>query len=590
MNEEVKKEENNESVVSVNDSVNTADNSSSDVVSETTTDTPGYNKDEVNIAPITKPAVHFESKKPEEEVSEKKEETEKKVENESITAVESPSQTDTGANTEVTSAPVQPVTPAQPAPAVANPQEATPVVATTQETTPAPVETNKDNGGEFIEKEKKRWPIVLLLILLILGGAFYYYYFIMTKPSTLFNKVVSASYSKLSNNINTNLNNVTKNFSKGEFTGKLILTSENANLVMVNGLTVNTDIQYDKDNKKAYVSGSGSLLGIEIANAKIMLDGDYVYFNIKKDNVQSETYKTKIDASVTAAITENSDLDKYTNSYKYLLDTAKNAFLANVSENKITKTPELRDVDGKKVPAYRINYTYDESENNKILKAILNAYMNDNKSLEELVSLGLGESTEDVKTSLKSMIDEESFTGTEKFETVNVIIYIDMFSSNLLGFNVSRGQAQLSVNVSGNNYTAVITSKEENSTDKVSLTYDSNENRYVLDVDTESIINSIMEEVKANTDSNYVKTEQRNKFSIVYKEKKINDKKIEYSFSFKYFEPTNSEKEMVVIDATGEFNEIDSVNTFDVSNAIDYDALDENAKKEILSSLTSSEE
>ena len=575
MNEEVKKEENTETVVSVNGVENTADSSSSDVVSETTADTPSYNKDEVNIAPITKPAVHFESKNPEEEESEKKEE----VENVNA-VVESPSQTEATTNVGTTNGVAQPADLVQPAPAVSNPQEGT----------PTPVEPNKDNGGEFIEKEKKRWPIILLLILLVLGGAFYYYYFIMTKPSTLFNKVVNASYTKLSNNVSTNLNNVTKNFSKGEFTGKLILTSENANLVMVNGLTVNTDFQYDKDNKKAYVSGSGSLLGIEIANAKIMLDGDYVYFNIKKDDVQSETYKTKIDTSIITTVVENDDLDKYVNSYKYLLDKAKNTFLTNVSENKITKTPELKDVDGKKVPAYKINYTYDESENNKILKAILNAYMNDNKSLEELVTLGLGGSIDDVKTSLKDMIDEENSTDTEKFETINFIIYIDMFNSNLLGFNVSRGQAQLNVKVSGNNYTVVMTSKEEKSTDTVSLTYDSNENRYVLDVDTKSIINSVMEEVKANTDSNYVKTEQRNKFSIVYKEKKINDKKIEYSFSFKYFEPTNSEKEMVVIDATGEFNVIDKVKTFDITNAIDYDSLDENAKKKILSSLIGSEE
>lgn len=575
MNEEVKKEENTETVVSVNGVENTADSSSSDVVSETTADTPSYNKDEVNIAPITKPAVHFESKNPEEEVSEKKEE----VENVNA-VVESPSQTEATTNAGTTNGVAQPADLVQPAPAVSNPQEGT----------STPVEPNKDNGGEFIEKEKKRWPIILLLILLVLGGAFYYYYFIMTKPSTLFNKVVNASYTKLSNNVSTNLNNVTKNFSKGEFTGKLILTSENANLVMVNGLTVNTDFQYDKDNKKAYVSGSGSLLGIEIANAKIMLDGDYVYFNIKKDDVQSETYKTKIDTNITTTVVENDDLDKYVNSYKYLLDKAKNTFLTNVSENKITKTPELKDVDGKKVPAYKINYTYDESENNKILKAILNAYMNDNKSLEELVTLGLGGSIDDVKTSLKDMIDEENSTDTEKFETINFIIYIDMFNSNLLGFNVSRGQAQLNVKVSGNNYTVVMTSKEEKSTDTISLTYDSNENRYVLDVDTKSIINSVMEEVKANTDSNYVKTEQRNKFSIVYKEKKINDKKIEYSFSFKYFEPTNSEKEMVVIDATGEFNVIDKVKTFDITNAIDYDSLDENAKKKILSSLIGSEE
>ena len=69
------------------------------------------------------------------------------------------------------------------------------------------------------------------------------------------------------------------------------------------------------------------------------------------------------------------------------------------------------------------------------------------------------------------------------------------------------------------------------------------------------------------------------------KENKVNDKKTEYTSSFKYFEPTNIEKEYFVIDITGEFNVVDNIKTFDTTNAIDYDALDENAKKEILNSL-----
>lgn len=572
MNEEVKKEENNTEIngVSENNAVQNENVTSNDVMTENTnvnvlaeevkaSDVPQtsevnnneslIDKANVNLAPITKPTVHFDNK-PE------------------VTSTVNPSVTETPVNNNIS------------------------------QNTPLNNFTNNGNvGGEFIEKEKKKWPIVLLLILLVLGGAFYYYYFVMTKPSTLFNKVIEATYTKLSNKIETNINDTVKKYNKGELSGKFILTSENADLVMVNGLTVNMNLGFDKDNKKVYVGGSGSLLGIEMASAKALLDGDYVYFNIKKSGVEGATYKTKIDTSTLPTEEENIDLEKYKNSYKYLIDLGKKTFLANVSESKITKTPELRTVNGKKTPAYKINYTYDKDENKKIKEAILNAYMNDNKALEELVNLGIAETTEEAKTSLKDIIDGKSLdqdcsskdcVKVDNFKTINIVIYIDMLNNNLLGFDMGTDNDKLNVTVNGESYNAVLTyknEKDETMSYSISLSYDSNENRYVLDVDMPSVVGSIINGVSSNTDPNYVKKDYRTKFSVVYKENKVNDKKTEYTSSFKYFEPTNIEKEYFVIDITGEFNVVDNIKTFDTTNAIDYDALDENAKKEILNSL-----
>lgn len=572
MNEEVKKEENNTEIngVSENNAVQNENVTSNDVVTENTnvnvlagevkaSDVPQtsevnnneslIDKANVNLAPITKPTVHFDNK-PE------------------VTSTVNPSVTETPVNNNIS------------------------------QNTSLNNSTNNGNvGGEFIEKEKKKWPIVLLLILLVLGGAFYYYYFVMTKPSTLFNKVIEATYTKLSNKIETNINDTVKKYNKGELSGKFILTSENADLVMVNGLTVNMNLGFDKDNKKVYVGGSGSLLGIEMASAKALLDGDYVYFNIKKSGVEGATYKTKIDTSTLPTEEENIDLEKYKNSYKYLIDLGKKTFLANVSESKITKTPELRTVNGKKTPTYKINYTYDEDENKKIKEAILNAYINDNKALEELVNLGIAETTEEAKTSLKDIIDGKSLdqdcsskdcVEVDNFKTINIVIYIDMLNNNLLGFDMGTDNDKLNVTVNGESYNAVLTyknEKDETMSYSISLSYDSNENRYVLDVDMPSVVGSIINGVSSNTDPNYVKKDYRTKFSVVYKENKVNDKKTEYTSSFKYFEPTNIEKEYFVIDITGEFNVVDNIKTFDTTNAIDYDALDENAKKEILNSL-----
>mgnify|MGYP004673830527 FL=1 len=555
-------------------------------VNETVNSESSVESEKINIAPIASSAVHFDSK-PEE-----------------VKSVE------TVQNSEV-SVPVNNVNPAEAvttptvAPSTATPAEVTNTVNSPAQTTPStPVNTSVDNksGGEFIEKEKKKWPIVLVLVLLVLGGAFYYYYFILTKPSTLFNKVVETTYNKLSNNINTNLQDVTKNFKKGEFSGKLILTSENADLVPVNGLTVNAIIGYDKDNKKAYIGGSGSLLGIEMGDVKMMLDGDYVYFNAKTSSYQTDTYKMKVDTT-TSTVEENSiDLEKYMNSYTYILDLAKKTFLANVSENKVTKTPEMKNVNGKKTPVYKINYTYDKDENDKIRKAVLNAFINDSKALEELVNLGMGETTDDVKTNLQYILDNETSiissnakhedctsqdcVDVDTFETINMVMYIDMFNSSLIELNLSTTDVKFNVNISGNSYNAAITANNsDQTTDTISLSYDGNENRYVLDVDALDALGSAMEKAKENTDTDYVAKNNRVKFSIVYKENKVNDKKIEYTLSVKYYEPTNTEKEYFVVDATGEINSVDNIKTIDTTNAIDFDTLTEEEKNALLGSL-----
>lgn len=575
MNEEVKKEENSNEVNGATSNEVVTENTNVNVpvdevkVSDVPQTTEANNteslidKENVNLAPITKPTVHFDSK---------------------------PEGTST-ANPSVVEAPVN------------NAMSNTSANNTTVNT-PLNNSTNNGNaGGEFIEKEKKKWPIVLILILLVLGGAFYYYYFVMTKPSTLFNKVIENAYTKLSNKIETSVNDAVKNYNKGELSGKFILTSENADLVMLNGLTVNMDLGFDKDNKKVYLGGTGSLLGIEMASAKVLLDGDYVYFNIKKSGVEGQTYKTKVDATTLPVEEENIDLEKYKNSYKYLIDLGKKTFLANVSESKITKTPELRTVNGKKTPAYRINYTYDEAENKKIKEAILNAYMNDSKALEELVNLGVAETTEYAKAALKDIIDDknsdlkgctsEECNTTKTFKTINVVIYIDMLNNNLLGFDMGTDNDKLNVTVNGESYNAVLTyknEKDENSSYTISLVYDSNENRYVFDLDMPSLMGSIIDSVSSNTDPNYEKKNYRTKLSFVYKENKVNDKKTEYTSSFKYFDPTNNEKEYFVIDITGEFNAVDNIKTFDTTGAIDFDALDDEAKSEILGSLIGGEE
>ena len=524
MNEEVKKEENtiqNENDVAGTDEVNSNINNESLI-----------DKENINLAPIAKPNVHFESKSDEE----------KKENNVN---------TDSGVNTNTIVNPVNNST------------------------------SDGTIGGEFIEKDKKKWPVVLIIVLLVLVGAFYYYYFVLTKPSTIFNKVIDATYNKLSNNINNNINNISKNFSKSELNTKLIFTSENADLVMLNGLTINGVFDYEKDGKKAYVDIIASLLGNEIGNYKFMVDDGYAYLNTKVDN-QDITYKSKIE-SYLGTDTESFEVDKYIALFNELFVTAKNAFLENVSESKITKKPLLRDIDGKKVPSYQINYSIDKDEYSKIVKSITNAYINNNKILEDMVSLGFYKSTEAAKLYLKEVTD--NFKINEEFKNVNVEFYIDMFNNSLQEINISFDIYTINIKVSDDGYTVLYTVKEEENTSTFSLIYDSNENRYALDIDSTSIIGTTMEKAKAISDLNYQQQEQRFKMSIVYKENKVNDKKVEYTLSIKYFAPIDLDKEYFTVDATGDISEIDTIKSFDTSSAVDYDSLSDENKNKITGSI-----
>ena len=425
---------------------------------------------------------------------------------------------------------------------------------------------------KFVVKEKKKWPIVSIIILLILGGLFYYYYFVMTKPSTLFSSVINGVYNSLSNKIESRVNDV-KNYDKGEVTGKLILTSENADLVLMNGLTINGSIGYDKDNKKIYMDASGSLLGIEVISGKMLSDSENLYFNIKNSTDTGKTYKTKLDESASKRLEYSDEVSKSVTSYKYILNVIKNSFLGSVSESKIKKAPVLKSVNDKKVPAYKVEYTYDKDEYVKSINAVLNGLMNDSKALEELVNVHVYESVDAAKDDLKKELDELSADG---FETINVEMYTDILNSSLLELNMYRKDNKINITVNGNSYNAIMSMTEDENTDTLSLSYDSAENRYVFDMDVKNVTT---EEKKSRT-----------KLSIVYKENKSSDKKTEYSLSVKYYDPNNTEKEYFIVDATGEYNSVDEIKSFDTSDAIDYDSLSDEEKAVIINSIMNTSE
>ena len=229
--------------------------------------------------------------------------------------------------------------------------------------------THSNDNISFIEKDRRKWPIVLLLVLLVLGGAFYYYYYILTKPSTLFNNVIESGYDYLSNSINK-LNDKTNENKKYEMTGKAILTSSNLKLIAFNTLTTDVYVGVDEEKGSVFTDLRGSLLNIDILNLKLGMDKENIYFgyNDMSEGAQDKLYKTKnIELEDDSLRVDDTDYNEILNSIKYLIDSNKETILSSVENAKVSKKPMMLKVDDKSIPAYKVKYISSKENTKKHL-------------------------------------------------------------------------------------------------------------------------------------------------------------------------------------------------------------------------------
>lgn len=430
--------------------------------------------------------------------------------------------------------------------------------------------THSNDNISFIEKDRRKWPIVLLLILLVLGGAFYYYYYILTKPSTLFNNVIKSGYDYLSNSINK-FNDKTNENKKYEMTGKAILTSSNFKLIAFNTLTTDVYVGVDEEKGSVFTDLKSSLLNIDILNLKLGMDKENIYFgyNDMSEGVQDKLYKTKnIELDDESLSIDDTDYSKVLDSIKYLIDSNKETILSSVENAKVSKKPMMLKVDDKSVPAYEVKYISSKENTKKAVTTILNNIINDQKSLEALVTLGYGKDNEEVKSLLEEQVKDIIIT-----EDLEIIVYLDILNNKLLEFNTKYGSDNLNIKFNDNDVVVLLENKntyEESLS--ISITYNKVENRFALEY-TSRLYD---EELKEFNDI---------KGSITLKVDSSGDNKSSYTISFKYYDPDNTDKELFCIDANIDLETVNEIKEFDISNAIDYDKLNDKEKSEIFGSI-----
>lgn len=411
---------------------------------------------------------------------------------------------------------------------------------------------------------------MLLLVLLALGGAFYYYYYILTKPSTLFNNVIESGYNYLSNSINK-FNDKTNDNKKYEMTGKAILTSSNLKLIAFNTLTTDVYVGVDEEKGSVFTDLRGSLLNIDILNLKLGMDKENIYFgyNDMSEGAQDKLYKTKnIELEDDSLSVDDTDYNEILNSIKYLLDSNKETILSSVENAKVSKKPMMLKVDDKSIPAYEVKYISSKENTKKAVTTILNNIINDQKSLEALVTLGYGKDNEEVKSLLEEQVKDINIT-----EDLEIIVYLDILNNKLLEFNIKYGSDNLNIKFNDNDVVVLLENKNTSEESlSIGITYNKVENRFALEY-TSRVYD---EELKEFNDI---------KGSITLKVDSFSDSKSSYMISFKYYDPDNTDKELFCIDANIDLEAVNEIKEFDTTNAIDYDKLNDKEKSEIFGSI-----
>ena len=430
--------------------------------------------------------------------------------------------------------------------------------------------THSNDNISFIEKDRRKWPIVLLLVLLVIGGAFYYYYYILTKPSTLFNNVIESGYNYLSNSINK-FNDKTNDNKKYEMTGKAILTSSNLKLIAFNTLTTDVYVGVDEEKGSVFTDLRGSLLNIDILNLKLGMDKENIYFgyNDMSEGAQDKLYKTKnIELEDDSLSVDDTDYNEILNSIKYLLDSNKETILSSVENAKVSKKPMMLKVDDKSIPAYEVKYISSKENTKKAVTTILNNIINDQKSLEALVTLGYGEDSEKLKVLLEEQVKDVNIT-----DDLEIVVYLDILNNKLLEFNTKYGSEKLNIKFNENDVVVLLENKNTSEESlSIGITYNKVENRFALEY-TSRVYD---EDLKEFDDI---------KGSITLKVDSSSDSKSSYIISFKYYDPDNTDKELFCIDANIDLEAVNEIKEFDTTNAIDYDKLNDKEKSEIFGSI-----
>ena len=411
-------------------------------------------------------------------------------------------------------------------------------------------------NNNFYGKERKVWPYVFLIIILAIVGFGCYYYFVMTKPINVIKKLFNNSYENVSKHIKEYNKDDTKTISGNT---NLVLTSNNESLKDLNGLNVKLDFGNDLMNKnKNYANVNVSLSKQELVNLKLALIDKKIYLNLK-DSINKVVYS---EMSIEESTTDLSDylgknkINETINEEMNLLKVIKDAIINNISEENLSKKMLMKKVDSKRIPAIEVKYHIDYNEYKKLYKAVIDAIVNDTKTINFLTNIS-GESQYKIKDDLIKTKDEISELDFEN--DIDAILTIDAITNKFIELKITAKDEYLLAIDKGNELDVELVTNDGN----ISITVDKKENKFFIDF-------KMLDEAR---------------LSITGKIDKNTDTEGSVTFSVIVYDPADINKEMANI--SGEINIIlnKNIETFDITDAVNMDDLSEKDQEALINTI-----
>ena len=417
-------------------------------------------------------------------------------------------------------------------------------------------------GNTFVEKEKKKWPIVLILIVLIFGGLFAYYNFVLTKPSNVVHKVMDGIITKAKNyDLNAFTNSSKLNTMNTDV--NLTLTSSDEAYQSLSGMNIKAKLGYDfVDNNNNMVELIMTLQGEKAIDLEASKIGNRSYFNFKDayPNVLYDESDTNMGMSLDMPSISEEKIIERKNNIIYLMEKVDEAISKNMSESKLSKKMILKDIDNAKALVNEITYTVDYEEYKKVSLAIYDALLADDKALTALGEL-FGESKtigNELVQGLKNNISEQDLDGN-----LIITISVDALSNKLVEL------------VAKDNTTSITYT---NKTDEAKIVYDEKDNINV-DLTIDEKESKIFADIKEIKDSGVEKT------SVTIKINSSDEKGNDISATLVMYDNKDVSKEVlsIVLQIKTEYNtEVKVINT---ENAVDINTLSEEERQSLSSSL-----
>ena len=408
-----------------------------------------------------------------------------------------------------------------------------------------------DTASSNAPKKNKLIPVIVvaLVALIILAGGFYYYF---SKPSKIVTNIINTAYENFSDMIDKDVDFDIKKDSM-LLTGNLTIDTSIDGLEDLKKDNVGYRIGLDYKNKKMEVGASLKENKKSIVDAILYVIDDEAFVSLKDD------YKDIIkiddaDFDFSDAFEITDEMEVSNEDIDYIAKEFKDILIDSMDMDKLEKSSDTIEIDGKDVKVNKITYDLDKDNVKDLMENFIDNTL-ENKDLLKKLSKLSDTDVDEIKDSLKDAKEDNEY---EDMGELN--IYTKGILNKVVKIELESDGTKFGVNFNKDNNE--IYAKDE-------------------DVNMTFTINEYSEE-EVNVDYLIKVQDEKIKGNITFTAKEIKDNKYEgkFSFDFKY-----GEYDFKV--STDYKLEIGAkVANIKTKDAVDYSDLDASEVNEITENIT----